>query len=275
MASPNTKNFYLPITRHHVPRGSDWGQTVGTDYWLTFNPAADLMATATAGTMVDELVDGGWVATSMINTAGAAQDFGGGVFTRTTSPGPKSGPFGGTYGDASTPNHALTNASGDILISPAVFGDAQGMEAAAILAGKSTLPRFLIADFWAAFTVTSADEVQTFVGFFEDGATASVEADQYAGISSGGTGSSYRLQGNAATMATLGTVAVVSTTWHKWKIVLQYNGASGPNVYAYMDGALINTTPGVGASDEFPLKFGMHVITNDIGLGLTHIYYDW
>ena len=271
MAAPNIKNFYLPTTRLHVPRGSDWGQTAGTDYWLLFNPAADLMATATAGTMVDELVDGGWTATSMANTAGGGADFGGGVFTKTTTPYIKPGPFDGSYGDAGTPNHALTNASGDILLSPAIFGDAVHMEMAAIIAGKSTRPRYLIADFWAAFTVASADEVTSAIGFFEDGATASTEADQYATIYSNGV--NFVLAGNAAA---LDTGPAISTTWHKWKIVLQFNGASAPNIYWYVDGAIQNTTAAAGISDEFPLKFGLHALTtNRIGLGMVHCYYDW
>src|SRR3990167_6001665 len=181
------------------------------------------MATATAGTMVDELVDGGWTCTSMVNTAGSDSDFGGGVFTPSTTKGPKSGPFDGSYGDIGTPNHALTDASGDILLSPAVFGDAAAMEAAANLPGKIIRPRVLIADFFAAFTVASADEVTSAVGFFEDGATASTEADQYAVVKSNGV--NFQLAGNAAT---LDAGPLISTTWHKWKIVLQFNGASAP-----------------------------------------------
>jgi len=271
MAQPNIKNFYLPTTRLHVPRGSDWGQTVGTDYWLAFNPAVDLMATATAGTIVDELVDGGWTASSMVNTAGSGGDFAGGAFTPSTTKGPHPSPFDGSYGDAGTPNHALTNGSGDILISPAVFGDAAHMEAAAIIAGKSIRPRYLIADFWAAFTVASADEVTSAIGFFEDGATASTEADQYAVIYSDGV--NFKLAGNAAT---LDTGPLISTTWHKWKIALEFNGSSAPKIYWFVDGASQNTTAASGISDEFPLKFGMHSLTtNRQGLGLTHIYYDW
>ena len=271
MAAPNIKNFYLPTTRVHVLRGSDWGQSAGTDFWLLFNPAADLMATATAGTMVDELVDGGWTATSMVNTAGSGADAGGGLLTKVAGAGPKSSPLGGTYGDAGTPNHALTNGSGDILLSPAVFGDAVHMEMAALLVGKTVLPRYLIADFWAAFTVASANEVTSVIGFYEDGATASTEADQYACIYSNGT--NFKLNGNAANMS---TGAAIDTNWHKWKIVLQFNGATGPNCYWYIDNTLQSTTAGVGAQDEFPLKFGMHSLTtNRQGLGAVRIYYDW
>jgi hypothetical protein len=274
VANPNIKNFYLPITRLHVPRGSDWGQTVGTDYWLTWNPGVDLLATATAGTIVDELVDGGWnVASSPTNTAGSGGDFAGGVFTKTTTPYVKSGSFDGSYGDLGTPNHALLAGTGDIVASPAIFGDAVGMEAAAIIAGKSIRPRYLIADFWAAFTVASADEVTTAIGFFEDVSTISTEADQYAVIYSNAV--NFLLAGNAAT---LDTGPVVDNDWHKWKIVIQLNGTGSgvPQIYWYVDGAIQNTTAAAGLNDEFPLKFGMHSLTtNRIGLGLVHISYDW
>jgi len=272
MANPNIKNFYLPVTRLHVPRGSDWGQTVGTDYWLTFNPGVDLMATATAGTIVDELVDGGWnIASGPVNTAGTGGDFGGGAFTKTTTPYVKSGPFDGSYGDAGTPNHALLAGTGDIVASPAIFGDVESMEAAAVIAGKSIRPRYLIADFWAAFTVASADEVTTAIGFFEDDSTISTEADQYAVIKSNGV--NFQLAGNAAT---LDAGPLISTTWHKWKIVLQFNGSGVPQIYWYVDGAIQNTTAAAGLNDEFPLKFGMHSLTtNRIGMGQVHVYYDW
>lgn len=276
MPKESIKNVFLPVTRVHVTEGFRWGQAAGTDYWLNWNSGFDLAAAASTA-IGEQLAENGWVCTSLVNTAGSGADAAGGLFTKATTPGPKSGNFGGSYGDAGIPNHMLTNASGDLLASPAIFGDAVHTEQAAILAGKSTLPRYLIADFWASMSVASAAEVRSSFGFFEDGATdTTVEADQYAVIQSGGTGANFLLAGNAATMAQLGSVASISTGWHKWKIVLQFNGASGPNVYAYMDGALQNTTPGVGASDEFPLRFGMGALTtNRPLLGAVHIYYDW
>ena len=61
-----------------------------------------------------------------------------------------------------------------------------------------------------------------------------------------------------------------------WKIVLQFNGSTGPNCYAYRDGTIFSTTAGVGLQDEFPLKFGFHSLTNNrIGVGPVHIFYDW
>lgn len=169
------------------------------------------------------------------------------------------------------PNHVLTNATGDLLASPAMFGDAAHMWQAARIAGMSKMPDLLIAEFPAAFTVASADETQSAIGFFEDGATVSVEADQYAVIRSNGT--NFLGQGNASTMV---TGPVIATTWGFWKIVLQFNGATGPNCYFYRNGTIFSATAGVGQQDEFPLKFGLHTLTtNRIGMGALHIYYDW
>lgn len=263
-----TQNFYLPLARQHVLLGRDWAEAAGTDYWLNWNPAFDILAAASATDpgAFSVLAEHGWTATSLVNTAGAGADFGGGVFT----PGVNY-PNHGSFGDAGSPNHVLTNASGDLLLSPAIFGDAYHMWQAARMLGKSTLPRFLIAEFAAAFTVASANEVTSVIGFFEDGATASTEADQYAVIASDGT--NFKLTGNAAAMA---TGPVIATSWSLWRIVLQFNGATGPNCYAYKDGVIFSQTAGVGAQDEFPLKFGLHSLTtNRQGLGPVHIYYDY
>lgn len=264
-SSLNTKNAFLPLSRKHVTKGRDWGQQAGTDYWLNMNPGADEFAAASATdpTAFQNLAEHGWTSTSLVNTAGAAADFMGGAFTPVFD--------AGTFGDMASPNHVLTNATGDLLASPAIFGDAAHGYQAAILAGKRTLPRYLIAEFFAAFTVASADETQSAVGFFEDGATVSVAADQYAVVRSNGT--NFLLDGNAANMV---TGPLIATTWSFWKIVLAFNGALGPNVFAYRDGTIFSQTAGVGAQDEFPLKFGLHTLTtNRIGMGVLHIFYDW
>ena len=264
---PSPKGIYLPMARQHVRKGAEWGHSAGTDYWLNFNSGLDILGAASTATG-DELAENGWTATSLVNTAAAGSDFGGGLRTPLAN---QYGGVEGTYGDAGAPGHALTNASGDLLGSPAIFGDAAHMWQAARLLGRSDLPRYLIAEFWAAFTVASADEATSAIGFFEDGATISTEADQYAVIAS--NSANFELNGNAATMA---TGPAVATTWALWKIVLEHQGATGPKVYAYRNGTAFSTTPGTGAQDEFPLKFGFHALTtNRIGLGLTHIYYDY
>lgn len=277
MAYPNQKNVYLPMTRKHVLKGAEWGHVAGTDYWLNFNSGFDTLAAASTATG-DELAENGWVSTSLVNTAGSGADFGGGLLTRTTTgAGPKTGKFGGTYGDVGVPNHALTNATGDLLLSPAIFGDAAHMEQAAILAGMSILPRFLIADWWGSMSVLTAAEVRSSWGLFVAAASdATVEASQLAVIQSGGTGANFLLAGAAATMTQLGSVAAVGTGWHKFKVVLAYNGAAAASVYAYIDGVLQSTVPGVAAQDVFPCRFGFGAFTtNRPLLGATRVYYDW
>ena len=264
----NLKNIYLPLARQHVLQGRDWAYKAATDYWLDWNSAVDILAAASATdpTAFSYLPEHGWTATSMVNTAGAGSDFFGGVFTSGVDD-----PTHGSFADAASPNHALTNATGDLLLSPAIFGDGFHRWQAARMLGRPTLPRFLIAEFAAAFTVASANEVTSAIGFFEDGATASVEADQYAVIYSDAT--NFRLAGNAAAMA---TGPAIATTWGTWKIVLEFNGNTGPNCYAYRNGVIFSRTAGVGAQDETPLKFGLHSLTtNRIGLGPLHVYYDY
>jgi hypothetical protein len=268
MTQQRTKNFYLPLARQHVRRGRDWGAMAGTDYWLNHQPTDDIYGAESATDPSEAFVLPvfGWIATSMANTAGAGADFGGGVFT----PGVDD-PTHGSFADPASPNHVLTNASGDLLGSPAIFGDAYHMWQAAKMLGKRTLPRFLIAEFAAAFTVASADEVTSAIGFFEDDATISTEADQYAVIYSDGV--NFKLAGNAAAMA---TGPLIATTWALWKIVLEFKGATGPSCYAYRNGVIFSRTAGVGVQDEFPLRFGLHSLTtNRQGLGPLHIYYDY
>lgn len=273
MANPNTKNFYLPTTRKHVLKGAEWGHTAGTDYWLNFNSNFDILAAASTATG-DELAENGWTSTSLVNTAGSGSDFRGGVLTQVGSSGPHPPKYAGTYADLGIPNHALTNASGDLLLSPAIWGDAVHMEQAAILAGKSTLPQYLVCDFWGSMSVATAAEVRSSWGLFVAAATdATVEASQLAVIQSGGTGANMLLAGAAATMA---QGPAIGTGWAKWRILLQFNGATGANVFAYKDGTIFSTTAGVAAQDVFPCRFGFGAFTtNRPLLGATHIYYAW
>lgn len=257
-----TRNQFLPLARVHCTAGFRWGTDAATDYWLDFNSGYDLLQATAANT--DPLPDAGWTATSLVNTAGSGADFMGGTYTMRNP--------AGAFGDAGIPNHALTNASGDLLASPAIFGDAAHAYQASRLVGRNAMPRVLSMEFFGSFSVASADETTSAIGLFEDGATVSVEADQYAVIRSNGT--NFLLQGNAATMA---TGPAIDTGWHLWRIDLVANGNGvAPNVFAYQDGVIFSTTPGIGAQDEFPLKIGMHALTtNRPLLGLTHVFYDW
>lgn len=240
------------LSRVHVRQGADWGNAMGTDYWLTLNSGFDLAAAASTATAL-ELAEAGWTATSLVNTAGSGADF-------------------ASSSDKGTPNHLLTNASADLLSSPAIFGDYVHMDAARVMMGRDSLPRYLIAEFWGAMTVASADEPRSGWGFIEDGGSPATQADQLAFISSDST--NFQIAANAGTPVDL---VASDTNWHKFKIVLER--LSG-KVACSIDGTSYLTRSSATTlsitGDEFPVKFGFHALTtNRPALGLTHIYYAW
>src|SRR3990167_9933247 len=135
------------LRRKHVRSPLDWGDMVGRDYW--FVPGSSM-----TGATTFLLSSRGWTTTSMVLTAGSAADF-------------------ASAADKGTPRTALTNATGDLLQSPALFGDYHHARLAQIIMGEKILPRYLILDAFAAFTVASADEDQTAFGLWDDGGTIS------------------------------------------------------------------------------------------------------
>lgn len=243
------RSDYTFLTRAHVLEGYRWGQAAGTDFWLAINPGFDEAGAASTAT-TDELAEAGWVATSLVNTAGSGADF-------------------GSSADAGTPNHLLTNATADLLSSPTVFGDYAHMLAAQRIAGRSILPRKLIAEFFGSMTVHSADEPRSGWGFAEDGGSIATEADQVGFISTDGT--NFQIGSNAGTPI---NGAADDALWHVFKIVL--NRVTGLITW-YIDGTLQTMASDLTiTADEFPVKFGFHALaTNRPALGLTHIYYDW
>jgi hypothetical protein len=254
MARSVTLNRYdaLVLARKHVTKAAEWGHTLGTDYWIQFNTGLDILAAASTATG-DEVAENGWTATSLVNTAGSGADF-------------------GSTTDKGTPSHALTNASADLLTSPAIFGDYVHMRAASDLVGRKQLPNRLIAEFWGAMTVHSADEPRSGWGFIEDGGSPATEADQLAFISSDGT--NFQIGANAGTPVNL---TADDASWHLFRIELDRNSGK---VSAAIDGTYYltknsSTTLSI-TGDEFPAKFGFHALTtNRPALGLTHVYYDW
>ena len=251
------KNFYLPLARKHVRAGARWAQEIGTDYWLPLPGAAFDLAAAASTATGDELAENGWVATSLVATAGSGADF-------------------GSSSDKGVPPHLLTDASGDLLKSPPIFGDYVHMRAAADLAGKADLPRFLIARWWGAMTVNSADEPRSGWGFVEDGGSPATEADQAAWISTDGT--NFQVGANAGTPVDL---QADDASWHEFVLVL---AVTEQKAYAFIDPTWRFGIPPLGAAlgsvalttDEAPYSFGFHALTtNRPALGLTHILYDW
>ncbi len=250
-----TKNFYLPLARRHVA-ADRWQDTPGTDFW--FMPAL-LMGTTVAGS--NRLIDNGWTLEAEHGVAGSASDFGGGVITAgiPTTPG--------------IPAHIAHLATGDITVSPPVFGGYDHMLAASWIVGRNTLPTSLNLETRAAFTTASADEPTSGFGFFEDATTTTTatEALQLAFISS--NSANFELNTNASTTLT-SVGAAISTTWKTWKITIRYNTAGVATAYWYINGALQGSlAPTTG---EAPYAFGVHTLTtNVVKVGPTHIWYDW
>lgn len=258
----NVKGIYLPLARQHVRAGSRWAHEVGTDYWLHPTSGLDQAAAAATGTG-DELAENGWTATSLVNTAGSAADFRGGTFTRIGGR-----TRDGTFTDTGVPSHFLTNADADLLSSPAMFGNADDMEAAAELAGQASLPNILGVSFWGAMTVHSAAELDSGWGFIEDGGSPATEADAIAFIYTNGT--NFAIQKDGAIVGSVG--AADDALWHKFRLELDFRGT----LSWWIDGTLQQANSITITADEFPCKFGFAAgTTNRPGLGLTHVYYDW
>lgn len=248
----------LRMNRIHVRQGADWAGMMGTDYWMKPSSGIDQAGAASTATAL-ELAEAGWVATSLVNTAGSGADF-------------------ASSSDKGTPNHFLTDASADLLSSPAIFGSWEHMEAARVMLGRGSLPRYLIAEFMGAMTVATADEPRSGWGFIEDGGSPATEADQLAFISSDGT--NFQIGANAGTPVNL---VADDTSWHLFQIKL--SRLTG-KVHVAIDGVTylndsgnpvsgVTTTLAITA-DEAPYKFGFHALTtNRPGLGLTHVYYGY
>lgn len=243
---------FSTLARVHVNKGADWGSNMGTDYWLFFNTGQDILAAASTAT-TEELAEAGWTATSLVNTGGAGADF-------------------ISSADIGAPSHALTNASGDLLNSPAIFGDYAHAYAAMKMMGRSTLPHMLVAEWFGAMTVHSADEVLSGWGLLEDAGTAATEATQIAWISSDGT--NFQIASNAGTPINLTTD---DANWHRFTVVLDRRTSL---VSAAIDGTYYltpsSTTTLSITADEAPFKFGFGATTtNRPALGPVHIYYEW
>ena len=240
------------LTRVHVTSGAEWGSRMGTDYWLILNTGQDIAAAASTATEA-ELAEAGWTATSLVNTGAAGADF-------------------ISSSDIGAPSHLLTNATGDLLNSPAIFGDYSHAYFAQRMMGRSTLPHMLCAEWFGAMTVHSADEVLSGWGLLEDGGTAATEATQIAWISSDGT--NFQIAGDAATPINLTTDDAL---WHRFTVVLDRRTGL---VSAAIDGTYYltpsSTTTLSITADEAPFKFGFGALTtNRPGLGNVHIWYEY
>jgi hypothetical protein len=240
------RSAYLPIVRKHVD-GAGWAYEPGTDFWAIPGPA---ISGAAGTTSLRNLPEFGWTATSLVDTVGSGADF-------------------MASADKGIPNHWLTNATGDLLQSPAVFGDYAHAWQAMRCAGLGALPKKLVCEFWGAMSVHSANEPTSGWGLFEDGATVSTEADQLAFISTDAT--NFQLAANGGGGALEDAGAADDALWHLFTIELSLAGSLS---YWYIDGTVQGSV--AITTDEFPCMFGMHALTtNRPLLGPVHIYYSW
>ena len=216
---------------------TDWSKPA-TDYWIvatTADQSTVSAATNTAG--VDSF---GWTATSLVHTNLVTADF----FSAADD----------------TPNHFLANASGDLLRSPIMFGSyAHRLLVSKIL---GYLPTKLCLEFYAAFTVASADEAATYIGFDNAAAmTCAVYSDA----------TNYLLSNDGGTTEDAGgTVASVGNTFHTWKIVLD----SGTSLSEWFIDDVSQGTLAIKA-DVWPSAFvAVASTTNRFALAWAHVWYE-
>lgn len=239
------------LLRKHVTNWRDWGNEAGTDFWIVSGGGTGLLASA-QGEIASEH---GWTTTSI-----AADAVGSGADFMVAS-------------DKGTPSEFTQNAQNDLIKSPAIFGDWHHSRNAMLLLGRKELPRYLIADFVARFSVVANDQPTTAVGFVEDGGSIVTAADHMGAITSNNT--TWGLSVNGSEGTAFGTA---DTAVNYWRIVL--DRALG-RIYPGLNGTMYNgnggTTDGSLAitADEFPVAFGAGSggVNNLVQLNSAHIYY--
>jgi len=242
-----------------IQPGQDWNKKVGLEYWLV--PALVSQGVGTFSGGVFAVTNNGWVNTgTIVGVAGSAADF----------------PLAAEYtwalaSDLGAPNVFAIDTAGDLLNSPALFGDPTHMAIAAEKAGMADLPDFLIFDSWSQFAVVSNNETASGLGFVEDGGAASVANDHLACFFSDGT--NFKLRSGGATSSALMTA---DTSFHRFRVAID---RINQLAYAYVDDMQTSLGSIAIETDEFPCSFGAGVLAstgaNFINLGPSRVKYSW
>ncbi len=221
-----------PAPRKHVGALA-WNEPA-TDFW--FN-AADSVEGLSAATAVGALQSSGWVSS--------------------TSPAFSNAATGDLFSSADdTPAAFLMDTSGDKFYSPIIFGNYDHALLASQFLGY--MPTRLRARFRAAFTVASANEAGSFIGF-TGGATI---------VSAIYSNATNFLGNNSSASSTL---PVVDNAYHLWDITLDSSGT--PSLAYSVDNVAYASTAVV--QDLFPCAFGMLTsTTNRIAWSWAHIWYE-
>ena len=209
---------------------SNWHDPA-TDFWMTAAGTAGFLSASTA---VGALAAVGWTATAMTFTNTATGDF--------------------LSSADHTPAIYISDATADVLLSPRIFGSYSH----ALMVSKflGYFPTKLCAEWYGAFTVASANEAATFIGFDSGALVAAVYSN-----------ATNFLLSNAAQSATDAGIAV-DNAYHLWKIV-----KDATNDEWFVDGASQGTV--AVSTDLYPVAFGLRTsTTNRIALNFAHVWYE-
>ncbi len=227
--------------RHHV-HAADWDDDYGTDYHM----APSVAQVTTTGNR-ESLVDVGWLTTGLSGqyVPGVSADF----------------LAEGTLG---VPGHYVTNAAGDVLQSPDLFGDWVHANQSGRLLGFN--PTTLTMAAWAAFSVNANDETATGIGFSDAGGGLLTATDAVAVIHS--DGSNFICRSSADSDAG----AAVDTDWHLFKIVFAIGTTD--KIEWFIDGVSQGTLD--LRTGVLPMNWGAGVgagLNNRILIGPVHLSY--
>lgn len=227
--------------RHEVENATLWDNSSGSDYFMEPD-AAQISGTGSA----EDLSDVGWTTTSLSFTEGTGADF-------------------MSSADKGVPGHFVTNAAADLLQSPAVFGDYTHSQQAAHHLGFD--PTTLTLEGWAAFSVHSANETATGLGFVINGGSIVTAGDAVAVIHTNGTNFTCRSSADSDAGAT------DDALWHLFKIVIS-TGSATDAVEWFIDGTSQGTLD--RRTDAYPVSVGWGVVaagTNRVLIGPARVFY--
>ncbi len=238
---------------HTVPQ-FEWTRRGGIVY--TYKSGVGAHAGPTGATLGDL----GWTTTSLVLAGGAGADVPNASWTSTDISG------GAPALDWGTPGYTLTDASTDLLQSPAIFADPMGFWEAGKLLGSTKPPLKFIAEFWGALTVDSANETRSGFGLVEAGGTAGTAADTLAWIYSDGT--NLRIENGAATAPVYGTLIAVTEQLLLHRLVITRSDVAqtlqtiqwltSPDGITFTSRATV-----LQETDLLPCSFGMYANTTN------------
>ena len=242
MGTINNPASVIASDRHEVPSADHWDDESGSDFF--FEPdAAQIVGTGLA----EDLTDVGWTITSIAGyTEGTDADF-------------------LSSADKGVPGHYVTDAGSDLIQSPAVFGDYTHGQQAAHHLGHD--PTTLTLEAWAAFSVHSANETATGLGFVINGGSIITAANAIAVIHTDGTNFTVRSGADSDLGAT------DDALWHLFKIVIT-TGSATDAVEWFIDGTSQGTMN--RRTDAYPAAVGWGVVsggTNRVLIGPARVFY--